>query len=111
VKHNVSTFESNNHRVAKTHSGMASSAEQETAPARIAGTVSEPLLDCVRAAALLGDLHPKTVERWAREGRIPAYRYFKRWRFRASELETWLRSHVNSVCHPCRFKEEGSDGT
>jgi hypothetical protein len=30
----------------------------------------EPLLDC--AAAVLGGLHPKTVERWAREGRIHA---------------------------------------
>lgn len=29
----------------------------------------EPLLDCVGAAAVLGGLHPKTVEHWAREGR------------------------------------------
>jgi hypothetical protein len=34
---------------------------------------SEPLLNCAGAAAVLGGLHPKTVERWAREGRIPAY--------------------------------------
>jgi hypothetical protein len=36
----------------------------------------EPLLDCAGAAAILGGLHPKTVERWAREGRTPAYHYF-----------------------------------
>jgi excisionase family DNA binding protein len=48
----------------------------------------EPLLDCAGAAAVLGGLHPKTVERWAREGRIPAYHYFRHWKFRASELET-----------------------
>jgi len=71
----------------------------------------EPLLDCAAAAAVLGGLHPKTVERWAREGRIPAYHYFRHWKFRASELEVWMLSHVNSVCHPCRLKQEESDGT
>ena len=70
----------------------------------------EPLLDCAGAAAVLGGLHPKTVERWAREGRIPAYHYFRHWRFRASELEVWMLSQVNSVCHPCRLKQEESDG-
>jgi excisionase family DNA binding protein len=71
----------------------------------------EPLLDCAAAAAVLGGLHPKTVERWAREGRIPAYHYFRHWKFRASELEVWMLSHVNSLCHPCRLKQEESDGT
>jgi len=70
----------------------------------------EPLLDCAGAAAILGGLHPKTVERWAREGRIPAYHYFRHWKFRASELEVWMLCHVNSVCHPCRLKQEESDG-
>jgi excisionase family DNA binding protein len=72
---------------------------------------TEPFLDCLGAAAVLGGVHPKTVERWARQGRIPAYRFFKRWSFRASELEVWMRSHVNSTCHPCRLKQEESDGT
>ena len=71
----------------------------------------EPLLDCAAAATVLGGLHPKTVERWAREGRIPAYHYFRHWKFRASELEVWMLSRVNSVCHPCRLKQEESDGT
>ena len=50
----------------------------------------EPLLDCVGAAAVLGGLHPKTVERWAREGRIPAYRLFPALeipRFRVGSLD------------------------
>jgi len=71
----------------------------------------EPLLDCAAAAAVLGGLHPKTVERWAREGRIPAYRYFRHWRFRVSDLEVWMRSHVQSACHPSRLNQEKSDGT
>jgi excisionase family DNA binding protein len=72
---------------------------------------AEPLLDCTAAAAVLGGLHPKTVERWAREGRIPAYRYFRSWRFRVSDLEVWMRSHVQSACHPCRLNQEKSHGT
>jgi excisionase family DNA binding protein len=80
---------------------------------RTTGTLQavEPLLDCAGAAAILWGLHPKTVERWAREGRIPAYHYFRHWKFRASELEVWMLSHVNSVCHPCRLNQEESDGT
>jgi excisionase family DNA binding protein len=71
----------------------------------------ERFLDCTAAAGILGGVHPKTVERWAREGRIPAYRYFRHWRFRASELELWMRSQVNSIRHPCRLIQEKSDGT
>ena len=75
------------------------------------GITVERFIDCAAAAAVLGGVHPKTVERWAREGRIPAYRYFRHWKFRPSELEVWMRSHVNSPCHPCRFEQEKSDGT
>jgi len=85
--------------------------ESASAAATAARQAVEPLLDCAGAAAVLGGLHPKTVERWAREGRIPAYHYFRHWKFRASELEVWMLCHVNSVCHPCRLKQEESDGT
>jgi hypothetical protein len=46
----------------------------DSASAATAGPLQdvEPLLDCTGAATVLGGLHPKTVERWAREGRIPA---------------------------------------
>lgn len=54
----------------------------------------EPLLNTVEAATLL-QIHPKTLERWAREGRVPAHD-LGRWRFRASELDEWLRSSVQS---------------
>jgi hypothetical protein len=46
----------------------------------------EPLLDCAAAAAVLGGLYPKTVARWACEGRIPAYHYFRHWN--VSDLES-----------------------
>ena len=63
----------------------------------------EQLLYCDEAARLL-HLHPKTVERLARAGQIPAYKIGKRWLFRASELDGWLSSGVHSECHPCRCK-------
>jgi excisionase family DNA binding protein len=51
----------------------------------------EPLLNDVQAARFLGGLHPKTVQRMARRGKPPAYRIGRYWRFRASELDQWLR--------------------
>lgn len=54
----------------------------------------EPLLDSEGAARLLR-IHPKTVERWARQGLIPGKRIAGRWRFRASELDEWWRSGSN----------------
>lgn len=51
----------------------------------------EPLLDSEEAAALLR-IHPKTLQRMARNGEIVATQIGKLWRFRASELELWLRS-------------------
>ena len=65
----------------------------------------EPLLD-IRQAARLLHLHAKTVGRWAREGRIPGIHYSKRWFFRASELDAWVRSQVNLPRHACRQSEE-----
>jgi len=52
----------------------------------------EPLLSDSAAGELL-QLHPKTVQRMARRGDIPAFRIGKFWRYRASELESWLMLH------------------
>ena len=43
----------------------------------------EPLLKTEQAASLLG-VHPKTLQRLAREGKVPARRIGDLWRFRAS---------------------------
>jgi len=55
----------------------------------------EPLLTDTQAAELLG-IHPKTLQRFARNGQIPAHRIGRYWRFRASELDLWLRSALQS---------------
>ena len=56
----------------------------------------EPLLDSRQAAALL-KIHPKTLERKARAGEVPAYQIAGKWRFRASELDSWLHTQLNSA--------------
>ena len=61
-------------------------------------------LDTLEAGNYVG-LHPKTVERMARMGEIPAHPVSgvrrKTWRFYPSELDAWLRSRVNSRRYPC----------
>lgn len=56
----------------------------------------EPLLDSREAAALL-KIHYKTLERKARAGEVPGYQIAGKWRFRASELDDWLKSQLNST--------------
>ena len=55
----------------------------------------EPLLDASEAASLLR-IHPKTIQRLARLGYVPAFRVGKFRRYRASDLEKWLRSVSHS---------------
>ena len=64
--------------------------------------VFEPLIGCEAAAKLLGNIHIKTLQRYARRGTLPGYRVAGHWFFRATELDVWLRSRINSSCHPCR---------
>lgn len=55
----------------------------------------EPLLDSRQAAALLR-IHPKTLQRMARQGEIAAIHVGKLWRFRASTLNEWLESKAGT---------------
>jgi len=45
----------------------------------------------VPEAARLGKWHPRTVARWAREGRFPAGRVGARWRIQRSDLDDFMR--------------------
>jgi len=49
----------------------------------------EPLLDSAEAAALL-KIHPKTLQRMARNREINGVQIGKLWRFRPSTLNQWL---------------------
>lgn len=61
----------------------------------------EHLIDSCEAARLLGNIHVKTLQRYARRGNLPGYQIGGHWYFRASELDSWVRSKVNSERHPC----------
>jgi excisionase family DNA binding protein len=56
--------------------------------------------------ALMLKLDPRTVQKMAREGVIPAYPFGegvrKTWRFLPSEVHEWMRTRVDSEGHPCR---------
>ncbi len=65
------------------------------------GDAFERVLNTDEAAALL-QIHPKTLQRMARQGIVPAFRIGDLWRFRASSLDQWLRSGLCSKSHSCR---------
>ena len=58
----------------------------------------EPLLDSEEAAALL-KIDDKTLQALARSGQVPAFRIGKLGRFRASELDKWVRSKISCGNH------------
>ena len=47
-------------------------------------------VNVTRAAEILG-VHPWTLYRWVREGKIPAVKLGRSVRFRVTTLEEWLR--------------------
>ena len=50
----------------------------------------EPLLTAGDAAKLLR-IHEKTMQAFARSGKLPAVRVGRSWRFRASTLDAWVK--------------------
>ena len=62
---------------------------ERKAPRAVQDAAFEPLLDSSEAAALL-KIHPKTLQKLARNGEITAIQIGKLWRFRASALNEWL---------------------
>jgi excisionase family DNA binding protein len=42
-------------------------------------------------------IHPRTVNRMAKTGELPAFRIGTHWRFLPSELDIWMRSKLSSV--------------
>ena len=57
----------------------------------------ERFMDADEAATVLG-VHPKTLQRWSRQGVVPAHPIGegrrKYWRYLVSELEAWLRDRT-----------------
>lgn len=46
-------------------------------------------------------LHPLTIQRYAREGRIPAFKIGADWRFHKKYIEKWLRQKAVQDFQKC----------
>ena len=57
--------------------------------------VPEPLLDTDQAAAIMR-IHPKTLQRYARQGIVRGFQLGSMWRFRASDIDRWISEQLAS---------------
>jgi excisionase family DNA binding protein len=57
--------------------------------------VPEPLLDTDEAAAIMR-VHPKTLQRYARQGIVRGFQIGTMWRFRASDIDRWISEQLAS---------------
>jgi excisionase family DNA binding protein len=55
--------------------------------------VPEPLLDTDQAASIMR-VHPKTLQRYARQGLIRGFQLGTMWRFRASDIDRWISERL-----------------
>ena len=60
---------------------------------------TEKPITCQQAADFLA-VHPRTIKRMAGAGELPGHFRFGRWYFYVSELDSWMRTELNSVSHP-----------
>ena len=63
----------------------------------------EVLLTSKEASQVL-KIHPKVLERMAKRGEVPALKVGKFWRYRATALDAWINSRLQSGRQPCRMK-------
>jgi excisionase family DNA binding protein len=68
-------------------------------------SVFEPLLTAEETAAHLR-IHVKTLQKLAREQRVPCVRMGKYWRFRLSVLDQWVSAQQNQTSQPFRMSDE-----
>jgi hypothetical protein len=71
------------------------------------GSSPEPFVDAAAGAEFL-KINPRTLQRLARQQRVPAYPLGsgrrKTWRFLLSELYDWMRGRLNCFCHSCHHE-------
>ena len=63
----------------------------------------EVLLTTKEASQVL-KIHPKVLERMAKRGDVPALKVGKFWRYRATALDAWINSKLQSNRQPCRIE-------
>ncbi len=71
------------------------SVELQRKPVASEPFVPEPLLDTDQAAAIMR-IHPKTLQRYARQGIVRGFQLGSMWRFRASDIDRWITEQLAS---------------
>ena len=79
---------------------QSSLAEHQPLPSAAA---IEALLTSKEASQIL-KIHPKVLERMAKRGEVPALKVGKFWRYRATTLDDWINSRLQSGRQPCRME-------
>ena len=64
-------------------------------PVRSEPFIPERLLDTDQAAAIM-QIHPKTLQRYARQGIVRGFQLGTMWRFRASDIDRWITEQLAS---------------
>ena len=57
-------------------------------------TEPDPLLDSEQAARRL-KIHPKTLQRYARQGYVHGFQIGTMWRFRSSDIDNWIAQQAS----------------
>ena len=58
------------------------------------GTMNQDMLLNVKQVAEYLQLKESTIYSWAQDGKIPAIKIGRTWRFRRKDLDTWLERHL-----------------
>ncbi len=74
---------------------MTHLSSKQAPSAQISELIFEQLLDSDEAGALL-KIHPKTLQKMARNGEITGVQVGRLWRFRASVINEWLEHKMAS---------------
>lgn len=77
-----------------------------TSPTGRGPTPAPPGLEALltsREASEILKIHPKVLERMAKRGEVPALKAGKFWRYRATTLDDWINSRLQSGRQPCRM--------
>jgi excisionase family DNA binding protein len=70
-------------------------APTERKPVTTEPFIPEPLLDTDQAAAIIR-VHPKTLQRYAREGIVRGFQLGTMWRFSARDIDRWISERMAS---------------
>ena len=61
---------------------------------RLGAMMSQDILLNVKQVAEYLQLKESTIYSWAQDGKIPAIKIGRTWRFRRSDLDNWLERHL-----------------